>query len=108
MADIRARKELFSWTDDEVGLLLHVTLDYKTTKIQENVDWESCKPKYSEIGDLFQAQYPRTPTEKDFPHDKNSITQGQLTAKQSSLTPTLGPVIVCGVRFYRFVTASCE
>jgi len=52
-----------------------------TTKIQENVDWESCKSKYSEIGDLFQAQYPRTPTEKDFPHDLNAITQGQLTAK---------------------------
>ncbi|XP_033991287.1 uncharacterized protein LOC117486824 [Trematomus bernacchii] len=81
MAVIRARKELFSWTDDEVELLLHVTLEYKTTKIQDNVDWESCKPKYIEIGDLFQAQYPRTPTEKDFPHEKNSITQGQLTAK---------------------------
>ncbi|KAL3050847.1 hypothetical protein OYC64_001170 [Pagothenia borchgrevinki] len=81
MDDIRARKELFSWTDDEVELLLHVTLDYKTTKILENVDWESCKLKYSGIGDLFQAQYPRTPTEKDFPHDKISITQGQLTAK---------------------------
>ncbi|XP_010765624.1 uncharacterized protein [Notothenia coriiceps] len=81
MAAIRTRKELFSWTDDEVELLLHVTLDYKTTKLQENLDWESCKPKYSEIGDLFQAQYPRTPTEKDFPHDKGSITQGQLTAK---------------------------
>ncbi|KAL3056955.1 hypothetical protein OYC64_007439 [Pagothenia borchgrevinki] len=81
MAVIRARKELFSWTDDEVELLLHVTLEYKTTKIQDNVDWESCKPKYIEIGDLFQAQYPRTPTEKDFPHKKNSISQGQLTAK---------------------------
>ncbi|KAL3040777.1 hypothetical protein OYC64_011720 [Pagothenia borchgrevinki] len=81
MAVIRARKELFSWTDDEVELLLHVTLEFKTTKIQDNVDWESCKPKYMEIGDLFQAQYPRTPTEKDFPHEKNTISQGQLTAK---------------------------
>ncbi|KAL3058079.1 hypothetical protein OYC64_010293 [Pagothenia borchgrevinki] len=55
MAVIRTRKELFSWTDDEVELLLNVTLEYKTTKIQDNVDWESCKHKYTEIGDLFQA-----------------------------------------------------
>ncbi|XP_034009190.1 uncharacterized protein LOC117500379 [Trematomus bernacchii] len=81
MAVIRARKELFSWSDDNVELLLSVTLEYKTTKIQDNVDWESCKPKYTEIADLFQAQYPRTPTEKDFPHEKNTISQGQLTAK---------------------------
>ncbi|XP_033995824.1 uncharacterized protein LOC117490270 [Trematomus bernacchii] len=81
MAVIRARKELFPWSDDEVELLLSVTLEYKTTKIQDNVDWESCKPKYTEIADLFQAQYPRTPTEKDFPHEQNTISQGQLTAK---------------------------
>ncbi|KAL3052026.1 hypothetical protein OYC64_004726 [Pagothenia borchgrevinki] len=81
MAVVRARKELFSWTDDEVELLLCVTLEYKTTKIQNNVDWESCKLKYTEIGDLFKAQYPRTHTEKDFPHEENTISQGQLTAK---------------------------
>ncbi|KAK1889773.1 adenylate kinase [Dissostichus eleginoides] len=75
MADIRARRDVFSWTDDEVELLLRVTLDYKTTKVQENVDWESCKSKYSDIGDAFQKQYPRTPTEKDFPHDASAITK---------------------------------
>ncbi|KAJ4928533.1 hypothetical protein JOQ06_016324 [Pogonophryne albipinna] len=54
MADIRARKDAFLWTDDEVELLLRVTLDYKTTKVQESFDWESCKSKYSDIGDTFQ------------------------------------------------------
>ncbi|KAI9532226.1 hypothetical protein NQZ68_033850 [Dissostichus eleginoides] len=81
MADIGARREVFSWTDDEVELLFRVTLDYKTSKVQEKVDWESCKCKYSDIGDLFQAQYPRTPTEKDFPHDLSAITKGKFTAK---------------------------
>ncbi|KAK1890211.1 Snake venom serine protease PTLE1 [Dissostichus eleginoides] len=81
MADIRARRDVFSWTDDEVELLLRVTLDYKTTKVQENVDWESCKSKYSDIGDAFQKQYPRTPTEKDFPHDASAITKVQHTVK---------------------------
>ncbi|KAK5907484.1 hypothetical protein CesoFtcFv8_005331 [Champsocephalus esox] len=81
MANICARKEVFSWTDDEVELLLRVTLDYKTTKIQENVDWESYKLKYSDIEDLFQAQYPKTDTEKDFPHGVGTITKAQLSAK---------------------------
>ncbi|XP_034079362.1 uncharacterized protein si:ch211-174j14.2 [Gymnodraco acuticeps] len=81
MADICARKEVFSWTDDEVELLLRVTLDYKSTKIQENVDWESYKSKYSDIEDLFQAQYPKTDTEKDFPHGVGAITKAQLSAK---------------------------
>ncbi|XP_034002567.1 uncharacterized protein LOC117495429 [Trematomus bernacchii] len=82
MADFCARKEVFSWTDDEVELLLRVTLEYKTTKLQENVDWESSKMKYSDIEELFQAQYPaRTDTEKDFPHGVGAITKSQLAAK---------------------------
>ncbi|KAL3052477.1 hypothetical protein OYC64_005093 [Pagothenia borchgrevinki] len=81
MANIGARKEVFSWTDDEVELLLRVTLEYKTSLIQDNVDWESCKLKYSDIHDLFQAQYPRTDTGKDFPHSVGAITKAQLAAK---------------------------
>ncbi|XP_033981040.1 uncharacterized protein LOC117478207 [Trematomus bernacchii] len=81
MADVCARKEVFSWTDDEVELLLRVTLEYKTSLIQDNVDWESCKLKYSDIDDLFQAQYPRTDTGKDFPHSVGAITKAQLAAK---------------------------
>ena len=42
----------FVWTDDEVLLLLKVTLDYKTAKTMENIDWESCQTKYSDILDL--------------------------------------------------------
>ncbi|KAF3854464.1 hypothetical protein F7725_022519, partial [Dissostichus mawsoni] len=56
-------------------------MDYKTAKVQENVDWETCRSKYSDIGNAFQVQYPRNPTEeKDFPHDASAITKVQLTA----------------------------
>ena len=32
---------LFTWTDDEVELLLKVTNEYKVSKTAEGVDWES-------------------------------------------------------------------
>ena len=35
-----------------------MTLDYKTAKTMENIDWESCQTKYSDILDLFNDQYP--------------------------------------------------
>ncbi|XP_057713880.1 uncharacterized protein LOC130930145 isoform X2 [Corythoichthys intestinalis] len=33
----------FVWTDNETELLLNAVLEYKTTKANENVNWESCK-----------------------------------------------------------------
>ena len=42
---------MFSWTDDEVELLLKVTNEYKVSKTAENVDWESLQRKYSDILD---------------------------------------------------------
>ena len=48
----------FIWTDGEFELLLKVTLEYKTSKAIENVDWESCQQKYVEISKLYQDQYP--------------------------------------------------
>lgn len=37
------------WTDDEIKLLLRVTLDYKCAKYKGNVKWESCHSKYADI-----------------------------------------------------------
>ena len=48
----KTKDNSFVWTDDEVLLLLKVTLDYKTAKTMENIDWESCQTKYSDILDL--------------------------------------------------------
>lgn len=47
----------FVWTDEEVGLLLQVTLNYKTTKFQENIDWESCQSKYADICHNYLEEY---------------------------------------------------
>ena len=44
----KTKDNSFVWTDDEVLLLLKVTLDYKTAKTMENIDWESCQTKYSD------------------------------------------------------------
>ena len=54
----KKRTENFVWTDEEVELLLHTTVDYKATKAQEGVDWESCQTKYVDIWTEFLRQYP--------------------------------------------------
>ena len=38
----------FVWTDSEAELLLNVSIDYKTSKAAECVDWELVKSKYDE------------------------------------------------------------
>ena len=50
----------FQWSDDEVRLLLEVTLDYKTTKAAESVDWESVRSKYEDITALLKEELPET------------------------------------------------
>lgn len=51
------RTKILVWTDDEIKLLLRVTLDYKTTKYQENINWESCHSKYGDITSAIRKQY---------------------------------------------------
>ena len=41
------------WTDDESGLLLSVTLDYKTENELIGINWESIKSKYKDIHERF-------------------------------------------------------
>ena len=54
----KSKADSFVWTDDKVELLLKITIEYKVSKTSENVDWESCQTKYSDILDLFVAQFP--------------------------------------------------
>ena len=42
------------WTDDEAELLLNVTLEYKTTKVSEGLDWEGIRTKYAGILERFR------------------------------------------------------
>lgn len=83
MASGGKKADSLVWTDDEVELLLRVTLDYKVEKYQQNVDWESYSSKYGDITLAFRQHYPSgdMAAGKDFSHDTNSITKVQVTAK---------------------------
>lgn len=70
----------FAWTDSEVELILNVALDYKASKAQDNVDWESCQSKYVDMLAQFLEQYP-SETNEEFPHAKEEITRAHLTTK---------------------------
>ncbi len=54
----KSKGDLYVWMDNEVELLLHVTLKYKVNKCQENIDWESCQSKYNDVFEAFYEQYP--------------------------------------------------
>lgn len=58
------------WTDDEIKLLLRVTLDYKSAKYKE-----SCHRKCAVITLAIRKPYPSgdMAVEKDFPHDPNKL-----------------------------------
>ena len=47
----------FALAEDELKLLLHYSNKESVLQIAENVDWESCQKKYSEILDLFKTKY---------------------------------------------------
>ena len=51
----------------------------------ENIDWESCQTKYSDILDLFNDQYPSQENAssigKDYPHQKGELIKSILTSK---------------------------
>ena len=54
-----AKHEHFSWTDDEAELLLNITLEYKTEKSAECIDWESVRSKYADIRDRIAVHLTR-------------------------------------------------
>lgn len=77
----------FSWTDDEVELLLKVTNEYKISKTADNVDWESVQKKYSDILDRFKNELEKASgsSGKDYPHKREEITKQCLTNKLKSI-----------------------
>ena len=42
-SDEKSNPNYFSWTDDEVALLLNVAMDYKASKTMESIDWDWSK-----------------------------------------------------------------
>lgn len=62
--------------DDEAELLLTVTEEFKVSKQQEGIDWESVKSKCADIFELFRNELPSITEEassllKDYPHAKD-------------------------------------
>ena len=90
----------FIWTDDEVELLLSVTVDYKTKKAAESVDWESVKSKYSDILQEFLAAIPENAdgNVKDFPHEKEQITKQIVTSKLKAIRVKFRQAVDSGKR----------
>lgn len=97
------KADAFVWTDDEVELLLDVTNEYKVSKAAENVDWESCQTKYSDILDLYLEQYPSSPEDatilgKEYPHKKDEITKNIVTTKLKNIRLKFRQAIDSGKR----------
>lgn len=60
-----------SWTDDEAELLLNVTIDYKTKKAAECVDWEPLKNRYTGKFSCTLCRHGKD-SFTDFPHTCNN------------------------------------
>ena len=49
----------FSWTDDELQLLLEASLDFKSKCEFQGETWESKRSKYKNILDIMLKRYPK-------------------------------------------------
>lgn len=77
-----APKENFTWTDEELRLLLDVINDYKAEKASSGLDWETVKNKYEHIRMKFTERYPNDGTE-GFPNgeDASVFTKERILSK---------------------------
>ena len=73
--------ESFSFTDDELQLLLEVCTGYKAELEYCSVDWELVRNTYEQIQEKLIQQYPENPT-NGFPNTEN--TEQILTVKRIS------------------------
>ncbi len=48
----------FTWSDEEINLLLNVVIDYKARKAGEGVNWETVRSKYEDVTKIFLEKYP--------------------------------------------------
>jgi hypothetical protein len=78
------------WTDDEAKLILNVTLEYKTTKASEGLDWEGIRSKYADILERFREHLPHELEDergsgKEYKHTKEQVTKTALTSKLKAI-----------------------
>ena len=69
-------EKYFTWTDEEVSLLLQIATAYKNEKTNEGKDWESIKSRYEDIQKLFCERYPKSTTEPE--HFPNAIDSARV------------------------------
>lgn len=85
----KGKTDSFVWSVNEVELLLKVTHEYKVSRASENIDWETCQTKYSDICELLHEQYASSKDAeeigKDYPHSKEEITKGAVTTKLKAI-----------------------
>ena len=77
----KAEKVKFSWSDDEIQLLLMSALDFKAQCEFEGVDWESKRSKYEQIFEIVTKEYP----DGEHYQNKKSMTKDRVTAKLKSI-----------------------
>ena len=59
-----ASDQNFTWCDEEINLLVHVVMDYKSGKAGEGVDWEAIRSKYENLTKMFLKKCPDNDKEK--------------------------------------------
>ena len=69
-------EKYFTWTDEEVSLLLQIATAYKNEKTNEGKDWESIKSCYEGIQKLFCGRYPKSTTKPE--HFPNAIDSAKV------------------------------
>lgn len=80
----KKNKEEFSWSDDEIQLLLTSALDFKAQCEFEGISWESKRSKYEQIFDILMKQYPTIEDIINYPN-KQALTKDRITAKLKSI-----------------------
>eukprot|EP00794_Sanderia_malayensis_P019648 gene19648-21591_t len=91
MDSANANKDIFTWTDSEVELLLECIKSFASNCMFEGKDWEGIKSKYEKIRSIFVEQYPKpdsnTNNTEDYPKfaSLDSVTKERISGKIKSL-----------------------
>ena len=76
----------FTWSEEEIQLLLEVILHYKSDKAGQGIDWESVKSKDCDIRNSFLKRYPKNGDDQHIYHEDLSIfTKERLISKVKAL-----------------------
>ena len=79
-------EDIFTWTDQEIELLLETVKAYSSQCSYEGKDWESIKSKYDKINEFFIERYPKE-SEEEFSKLSvlDRITKERVAAKVKQL-----------------------